>query len=129
MMPAQPRWMMPWSGSVLRKAASIPSAANGNRRPISAGSFPRRSPNGPARSDRRALSCNDAWEIDVKLRLMENFRAVFYAPFYAIGALGFYANEGLDVELIESGAPGDAIAHLSNGTIDLTWGGPMRVMT
>src|SRR6202012_4738796 len=60
---------------------------------------------------------------------MENFRAVFYAPYYAIGALGFYASEGVDVELITSAAPGDAIAHLADGTIDLTWGGPMRVMT
>jgi NitT/TauT family transport system substrate-binding protein len=67
-------------------------------------------------------------EIDVKIRLMENFRAIFYAPYYAIGALGFYANEGLDVELVSSETPGDAIAHLINGTIDLTWGGPMRVM-
>jgi NitT/TauT family transport system substrate-binding protein len=68
-------------------------------------------------------------EIDLKIRLMENFRAIFYAPYYAIGALGFYANEGLDVELVSSDAPGDAIAHIINGTIDLTWGGPMRVMT
>jgi NitT/TauT family transport system substrate-binding protein len=72
---------------------------------------------------------NSFLEIDVKIRLMENFRAVFYAPYYAIGALGFYADEGVDVELVTSEAPGDAIAHLANGTIDLTWGGPMRVMT
>lgn len=65
----------------------------------------------------------------MKIKLMENFRAVFYAPYYAIGALGFYESEGVDVELIESGAPGDAIVHLIDGTIDLTWGGPMRVMT
>jgi len=60
---------------------------------------------------------------------MENFRAIFYAPYYAMHSLGFYANEGVDVELISSDAPGDAIAHLADGTIDLTWGGPMRVMT
>ena len=65
----------------------------------------------------------------MKIRLMENFRAIFYAPYYATHALGFYANEGVDVELVSSDAPGDAIAHLANGTIDLTWGGPMRVMT
>jgi NitT/TauT family transport system substrate-binding protein len=65
----------------------------------------------------------------VKIRLMENFRAIFYAPYYATHALGFYADEGVDVELVSSDAPGDAIAHLANGTIDLTWGGPMRVMT
>jgi NitT/TauT family transport system substrate-binding protein len=60
---------------------------------------------------------------------MENFRAIFYAPYYAIHALGFYASEGVDVELVSSAAPGDAISHLADGTIDLTWGGPMRVMT
>src|ERR1700744_158658 len=60
---------------------------------------------------------------------MENFRAIFYAPFYATQALGFYTDEGVDVELISSEAPGDAIAYLANGEIDLTWGGPMRVMT
>ena len=65
----------------------------------------------------------------MKIRLMENFRAIFYAPYYATHALGFYANEGVEVELIPSDAPGDAISHLANGTIDLTWGGPMRVMT
>jgi len=64
----------------------------------------------------------------VKIRLMENFRALFYAPYYAIHALGFYESEGVDVELLTSEAPGDAIAHLTHGTIDLTWGGPMRVM-
>ena len=31
----------------------------------------------------------------MKLRLAENFRAVFYAPFYATQALGFYARQGL----------------------------------
>jgi NitT/TauT family transport system substrate-binding protein len=60
---------------------------------------------------------------------MENFRAIFYAPYYATCTLGFYADEGVNVELVCSDAPGDAIAHLANGTIDLTWGGPMRVMT
>ncbi len=65
----------------------------------------------------------------MKIRLMENFRAVFYAPYYATHVLGFFANEDVDVELVSSDAPGDAIAHLLDGTIDLTWGGPMRVMT
>jgi len=59
---------------------------------------------------------------------MENFRAVFYAPYYATIALGFYKREGLDVELLISGAPGDAVAKLIDGVIELTWGGPMRVM-
>jgi hypothetical protein len=39
------------------------------------------------------------------IKLTENFRAVFYAPFYAIQALGFYARESVDVELMNSPAP------------------------
>ncbi len=65
----------------------------------------------------------------MKIKLMENFRAIFYAPYYATHALGLYAAEGVDVEMVPSDAPGNAIAHLANGAIDLTWGGPMRVMT
>jgi NitT/TauT family transport system substrate-binding protein len=62
------------------------------------------------------------------IRLMENFRAVFYSPYYATHALGFYAREGVDVELLTSNAPGDAVPKLLDGSIDITWGGPMRVM-
>jgi|SRR6185312_3046607 len=64
----------------------------------------------------------------MKIRLAENFRAAFYAPFYASQALGLYAREGLEVEFMTSAAPGDAVGGLLDGTIDLTWGGPMRVM-
>jgi NitT/TauT family transport system substrate-binding protein len=62
------------------------------------------------------------------IKLTENFRAVFYAPFYATYALGFYAIEGVEVDLRPSPAPAAAAADLLDGTIDLSWGGPMRVM-
>jgi NitT/TauT family transport system substrate-binding protein len=62
------------------------------------------------------------------IKLAENFRAVFYAPFYATHALGFYAREGVAVELLNSPAPAAAASSLYDGTIDITWGGPMRVM-
>jgi NitT/TauT family transport system substrate-binding protein len=62
------------------------------------------------------------------IKLTENFRAVFYAPFYATHALGFYAAEGVEVELTTSLAPAAAASDLLSGTIDLSWGGPMRVM-
>ena len=62
------------------------------------------------------------------IKLAENFRAVFYAPFYAMQALGFYAREGVEVDLINSPAPAAAAPDLLKGTIDLSWGGPMRVM-
>lgn len=64
----------------------------------------------------------------MRVRLAENFRAVFYAPFYATHALGFYASEGVTVDLIDSPAAGAATAGLLDGSIDLAWGGPMRVM-
>jgi NitT/TauT family transport system substrate-binding protein len=62
------------------------------------------------------------------LRLAENFRAVFYAPFYATFALGHFASEGLDVTLVDSAAPGGGPTGLLEGSVDVTWGGPMRVM-
>ncbi len=62
------------------------------------------------------------------IKLSENFRAVFYAPFYATHALGFYTNEGVEVELLDSPAPAAAAAGLLDGSIDIAWGGPMRVM-
>jgi NitT/TauT family transport system substrate-binding protein len=62
------------------------------------------------------------------ITLSENFRALFYAPFYATHALGFYASEGVAVDLLNSPAPGAATAGLLDDSIDLAWGGPMRVM-
>jgi NitT/TauT family transport system substrate-binding protein len=62
------------------------------------------------------------------IKLAENFRAVFYAPFYAAQALGFYAGEGVEIELLSSSVPGDAVSALLDDRIDITWGGPMRVM-
>jgi NitT/TauT family transport system substrate-binding protein len=64
----------------------------------------------------------------MKIRLSENFRAVFYAPFYATQALGLYAREGVEVEFVASASPGNAVPGLLDGSIDITWGGPMRVM-
>jgi NitT/TauT family transport system substrate-binding protein len=64
----------------------------------------------------------------VRVKLAENFRALFYAPFYATHALGFYAGEGVEVELVTSSSPGYGVSALLDGEVDITWGGPMRVM-
>jgi len=64
----------------------------------------------------------------MKLRVAENFRAVFYAPFYAMRALGFAEREGLAVEWLPSDAPGGSIEQVKDGRIDAQWGGPMRVL-
>ena len=63
-----------------------------------------------------------------QIKLSENFRAGFYAPFYATLALGHFAREGVDVHLIDSSVPGSATTGLIDGSIDVTWGGPMRAM-
>src|SRR5262245_28281433 len=62
------------------------------------------------------------------IRLIENFRAIFYAPFYATVALGFFDSEGVEVEFVSSSDPGLGVSAVIAGTGDLTWGGPMRVM-
>src|SRR3954467_11514141 len=67
-------------------------------------------------------------EPTMKLRISENFRAVFYAPFYAIRALGLPEREGLTVEWLNSEAPGSSIEQVKRGAIDAQWGGPMRVL-
>jgi NitT/TauT family transport system substrate-binding protein len=64
----------------------------------------------------------------MKLRIAENFRAVFYAPFYAIRALDLAEREALAVEWLPSDAPGSTIEQVKRGAIDAQWGGPMRVL-
>lgn len=60
--------------------------------------------------------------------LIENFRAVFYAPFYAAFALGAYEAEGVDVRLEMSAAADKTLTGLLTGTGHVSWGGPMRLM-
>jgi NitT/TauT family transport system substrate-binding protein len=62
------------------------------------------------------------------LVLSENFRALFYAPFYAAHAIGAYAAEGVDVALRTSPDPAATARALREGAADLMWGGPLRVI-
>ena len=62
------------------------------------------------------------------ITLQENLRAVFYAPYYCALELGAYAQEGVDVRFLTHTRPGGAVGALFDGTVDLAWGGPMRVM-
>ena len=64
----------------------------------------------------------------MKLRLAENFRAIFYAPFYAMKALDFAGREGVEIDWLAPGPPGAVFDAVKLGAVDLTWGGPMRVM-
>ena len=61
------------------------------------------------------------------LVIQESLRALFYAPFYAAMALGVYEKEGLEVRFASAPRPGAAADGLFHGTVDVTWGGPMRV--
>lgn len=62
------------------------------------------------------------------ITLFENFRALFYAPFYAAHALGVYEDEGLDVVLSGGESPSVTATSLLSGAADVSWGGPMRVL-
>ncbi len=62
------------------------------------------------------------------ITLYENFRAVFYLPFYAAHALDAYAAEGVDVRLETSPSPEMSATALLNQDTDVSWGGPMRVL-
>ncbi len=62
------------------------------------------------------------------IRLSENFRALFYAPFYAAHATGAFAEEGVDVSLVPSASPAEAAKALLAGEVEVMWGGPLRVM-
>lgn len=64
----------------------------------------------------------------MRVTLLENFRAVFYAPFYAALALGLYEEEGVEVRLEQSPDPAQTANLLMSGGARVSWGGPMRVM-
>jgi NitT/TauT family transport system substrate-binding protein len=62
------------------------------------------------------------------ITLQENLRGVLYTPFYAALALGAYRREGVEVAFVSAPEPARAVEGLFAGTVDVAWGGPMRVM-
>ena len=60
--------------------------------------------------------------------LQESLRALFYAPFYVALARNAFAAEGVEIRFTSSPRPQDAALRLMDGTVDVCWGGPMRVM-
>ena len=59
--------------------------------------------------------------------LQESLRGLFYAPYYAALALGAYEQEGVEVRFVSAPRPAAAPNALFHGTVDVAWGGPMRV--
>jgi NitT/TauT family transport system substrate-binding protein len=64
----------------------------------------------------------------MQIKLIENFRAVFYAPFYAAEALGAYRAEGLDVVLTNARSAENSLQSMRAGVGNVSWGGPLRVL-
>lgn len=62
------------------------------------------------------------------ITLLENLRAVFYAPFYLAFERGYFQAEGVDVVMQESFDPTDTLPRLLSGEIDVCWGGPLRIL-
>ena len=62
------------------------------------------------------------------ITLQETLRAAFYAPYYVALARGAYAQEGVEVRFLTAPSPGTAAKGLLDGSVDVCWGGPMRVM-
>ena len=62
------------------------------------------------------------------IRLAENFRAVFYAPFYGCLELDFFKKAGLEIELVGSPSPGAALDWLQKDRVDVVWSGPQRAI-
>jgi NitT/TauT family transport system substrate-binding protein len=67
-------------------------------------------------------------EFPMQIHLLENFRALFYTPFYAAFALGAFEAEGVDVALKASSEFGNSLKALAAGEAQVSWGGPMRLM-
>lgn len=64
----------------------------------------------------------------VRLTLCENMRAVPYVPFYLALAGDFWRSEGLDIHHVVSPSTARTATQLLDGSVDVSWGGPMRVM-
>ena len=62
------------------------------------------------------------------IALVENFRAVFYSPFYAAVALRAFEAEGVDVALQMSPDPEKTLQQISSGDGGVSWGGPLRLL-
>jgi NitT/TauT family transport system substrate-binding protein len=55
-------------------------------------------------------------------------RAVPYVPFYLALAGDYWRSEGLDITHVVSPSTAQTATQLLDGSVDVSWGGPMRVM-
>lgn len=64
----------------------------------------------------------------MRVTLCENMRAVPYVPFYLALAGGYWESEGLDIRHVVSPSTARTAIGLLDGSVEVSWGGPMRVM-
>jgi NitT/TauT family transport system substrate-binding protein len=64
----------------------------------------------------------------MRLTLCENMRAVPYVPFYVALAGDYWRSEGLDIRHVLSPSTARTATGLLDGSVEVSWGGPMRVM-
>lgn len=69
-------------------------------------------------------ACGEKDSGTTKLTLSEVTHSVFYAPQYAALKLGFFADEGLDVELINGGGADKVMTSVLTGEADIGLAGP-----
>lgn len=62
------------------------------------------------------------------ITLYENLRTIVYTPFYLAIVQGDWEREGIEVEAKLSPAATETAEGLIAGRVDVSWGGPMRVM-
>ncbi len=60
--------------------------------------------------------------------LQEALRGIFYAPFYVALAHDAFAKAGVEISFTSSPHPDKTALRVMDGTVDVSWGGPMRVM-
>ncbi|SEP18221.1 NitT/TauT family transport system substrate-binding protein [Rhodospirillales bacterium URHD0017] len=58
----------------------------------------------------------------------EALRGLFYAPFYVALARDAFAGEGVEIRFTSSPHPNETALRVMDGTVDVSRGGPMRVM-
>lgn len=70
------------------------------------------------------VGCNKNEDGLQKVRVCEVTHSIFYAPQYAAIALGFFADEGLEIELTNGQGADAVMAAVLSGNIDVGFAGP-----
>lgn len=65
---------------------------------------------------------------EVKVRLNEVVRSIFYAPMYAAISEGFFEEEGIEIELSTGQGADKTMQQLLSGSVDIGFSGPEQVI-